>query len=186
MPSLSEVNQLLQWAPNQDLSHLPVVDEADHRAAMRHFAAPVSIVTTLNQGQPVGITATAVCSVTAEPPRLVVFINKETYAAQQILESGMLCVNTLAGAQTELARIFAGMRKEIPVTERFSQGAWGQLVTGAPVLAGAKANFDCRVIKVFDESTHYAFLSEVLDTKNNTTDEALIYMGGDFYTVKPA
>lgn len=184
MIELSNVNQLLHWTPNEALTSLPVVDEADHRAAMRHFSAPVSIITTLNRGRSAGVTATAICSVTADPPRLVAFVNKKTYAAEQILESGLLCVNTLAGSQVKLARIFAGMNKEIPGPERFNYGNWTRLITGAPILTGAKANFDCRVIKVFDESTHYAFLSEVLITQSDTSDEALIYMGGKFYTVK--
>lgn len=179
----SHINQRVDWLPKADLSALPVVDEAEHRAAMRHFAAPVSIVTTLNQGLRSGLTATAICSVTADPPRLVVFINKDVYAAKQIMNSGLLCVNTLASSQIELACIFAGMRAEISGAERFEHGNWQRLITGAPVLASAKANFDCRVIKVFDESTHYAFLCEVLSTQNHLEGEPLLYMGGEFCTV---
>ena len=123
------------------------------------------------------------CSVTADPPRLVVFINKNAYAADQILQSGLLCVNTLAEHQVELACIFAGMRKDITGPKRFQHGSWDTLTTGAPVLAGAKTNFDCRVVKVFDESTHYAFVCEVLATRSNETDGALLYMDGKFYTL---
>lgn len=183
MKSSQDINQLLHWQPNTDLGALPLVGEAEHRAGMSHFAAAVSIVTTQHNGEFSGLTATAVCSVTADPPRLVVFINKNTYAASQILESGLLCVNTLAANQTELACIFAGMRKEISPASRFEHGDWNSLVTGAPVLSYAKANFDCRVIKVFDESTHYAFLAEVLATRSNTDSSALLYMGGKFCTV---
>lgn len=183
MESLQTINQLLHWQPNSDLSALPVVDETEHRVGMRHFAAAVSIVTTQCNGEFSGLTATAVCSVTAEPPRLVVFVNKNTYAASQIIESGLLCVNTLSNTQTELACIFAGMRKEISSASRFEHGDWKSLVTGAPVLSYAKASFDCRVIKIFDESTHYAFLGEVLATRSNAESGALLYMGGGFCTV---
>lgn len=179
-----KINQMLDWQCNSDLFTLPLVDESEHRGGMRHLAAATSIITTVNNGERVGLTATAVCSVTAEPPRLVVFINKGTYAVNHIVATGLLCVNTLAASQTELACIFAGMRKEIPGPDRFQHGEWGTLVTGAPVLANAKVSFDCRVIKVFDESTHFAFLCEVLAVNANEKESALLYMGGKFYTLK--
>lgn len=178
-------NQLLNWTPNDALADLPVVAEADHRTGMRHVAAATSLITTLNNGQASGLTATAVCSVTAEPPRVVAFVNKNTYAADQILQSGLLCVNTLAGHQSELACIFAGMRKDIAGPDRFQHGNWDTLITGAPVLAEAKANFDCRVVKVFDESSHYALLCEVLATRSNEEYGALVYIDGQFHTLNP-
>lgn len=52
--------------------------------------------------------------------------------------------------------------------------------TGAPTLDDTLANFDCRVIKVFDESTHHAFLCEVLATRERNDGEALIYLNGGF------
>lgn len=181
---LRDINQVLDWQPNALLADLPLVGEEEHRAGMRHFAAATSIITTVHEQECVGLTATAICSVTADPPRLVAFVNKNVYAAEYIMATGLLCVNTLAGHQSELACIFAGMRKEIPGPERFKHAEWETLVTGAPVLKGAKSNFDCRVIKVFDESTHFAFLCEVLATRSNETDGALLYMGGKFYTLQ--
>lgn len=178
-----DINQLLDWVPNPALADLPAVQENEHRLGMRQFAAATTVITTLHQQQPSGLTATAVCSVTAEPARLVAFVNKSTYAAQQILQSGLLCINALAGDQAELACIFAGMRKAIAPQDRFQYGQWDTLVTGAPALKGAKANFDCRVVKVFDESTHYAFLCDVLATQSNEDSSALLYMGGAFYTL---
>lgn len=183
---LTHINQLLSWQPNEALADLPLVGEAEHRGGMRHFAAATSIITTMNGSERTGLTATAICSVTADPPRLVAFVNKNAYAAEHILATGLLCVNALAGHQAELARIFAGMRKDIPPPARFEQAEWETLVTGAPTLVGAKANFDCRVIKVFDESTHFAFLCEVLATRGNEADGALLYMGGKFYTLSEA
>lgn len=179
-------NKPLDWQCNAALADLPLVGEAEHRGGMRHFAAATSIITTLNGEVKAGLTATAICSVTAEPPRLVAFVNKNAYAADHIMTSGLLCVNALAGHQLELARIFAGMHKDILGPERFQHGEWETLVTGAPVLIGAKANFDCRVVKIFDESTHFAFLCEVLATRGSEEDGALLYMGGKFYTLQEA
>lgn len=175
-----EINQLLDWKPNARLAAMPTVSAEDHRYGMRHFAVGVTIITAKDGEIRAGLTATAVCSVTADPPRLVVFVNKNVVASDVILKSGALCVNVLDGAQEEVAKAFAGMIKEVHGDARFQYGGWRELVTGAPSLDGSLANFDCRVIKVFDESTHHAFLCEVLSTCERNDGEALIYLNGGF------
>lgn len=175
-----QINQLLDWQPNAKLAAMPTVSAEDHRYGMRHFAVGVTIITARDGETKAGLTATAVCSVTADPPRLVVFVNKNVAASEIILNSGALCVNVLAGEQEEVAKAFAGMIKEVHGDARFEYGRWRELVTGAPTLDGSLANFDCRVIKVFDESTHNAFLCEVLATCERNDGEALIYLNGAF------
>lgn len=175
-----DINQLLDWTPNTRLAAMPTVTSEDHRYGMRHFAVGVSIITARHGESRAGLTATAVCSVTADPPRLVVFVNKNVAASEVILNSGALCVNVLAGDQEEVAKAFAGMIEGVHGDARFEHGRWLELTTGAPALDGSLANFDCRVIKVFDESTHNAFLCEVLATCERNDGEALIYLNGGF------
>ena len=175
-----DINQLLDWTPNTRLAAMPTVTSEDHRYGMRHFAIGVSIITARNGDSRAGLTATAVCSVTADPPRLVVFVNKNVAASEVILNSGALCVNVLAGDQEAVAKAFAGMVDGVHGDARFEHGRWRELTTGAPALDGSLANFDCRVIKVFDESTHNAFLCEVLATCERNDGEALIYLNGGF------
>ena len=103
-----EINQKLDWTPNSELAALPLVTADDHRYGMRHFAVGVTIITAKDGDKRAGLTATAVCSVTADPPRLVVFVNKNVQASEVILSSGALCVNVLAGEQEEVAKVFAG------------------------------------------------------------------------------
>ncbi|CAM4249973.1 flavin reductase [Kerstersia similis] len=177
LPALSS---LQEWTPRDTLAALPLVNADAHRGGMRHVAAAVTVITAGVGDTRAGFTATAVCSVTAEPPRLVVFANKNVYASTTILTQGALCVNVLAAHQEELARAFAGMLPGVQGEARFRYGQWDGGLSGAPVLAGAKASFDCRVVKVFDESTHYAFLCEVLATREDSAGDALLYMGGRF------
>lgn len=174
------INQLLEWIPNATLAEMPMVTSDDHRYGMRHFAVGVSIISTRDGEDRSGLTATAVCSVTADPPRLVVFVNKNVAANEAILKSGALCVNVLSGEQEEVAKAFAGMIQGVHGEARFAYGQWNTLTTGAPTLDGSLANFDCRVVKVFDESTHNAFLCEVLATRERNDGEALIYLNGAF------
>jgi flavin reductase (NADH)/flavin reductase len=175
-----EINQLLDWKPNARLAAMPTITSDEHRYGMRHFAVGVTIITARDGETKAGLTATAVCSVTASPPRLVVFVNKNVAASDVINKSGALCINVLEGEQEEIAKVFSGMVTGVHGEARFEHGKWRELATGAPALDGALANLDCRVIKVFDESTHHAFLCEVLATCERNDGEALIYLNGAF------
>lgn len=175
-----QINQKLDWKPNAKLAALPTITADDHRYGMRHFAIGVTIITARDGDAKAGLTATAVCSVTADPPRLVVFVNKNVVACDMIMKSGALCVNVLSGEQEDVAKAFAGMIKDVHGDARFQHGVWRELVSGAPALDGTLASFDCRVIKVFDESTHNAFLCEILSTRERNDGEALIYLNGAF------
>lgn len=175
----------LDWVSSDALRHLPAVSADQHRAGMRHLASGVSIITSRDGETAVGLTATAVCSVTVDPPRMVVLVNKKVAAADPILASGALCINVLSVNQEHLAKVFAGMVEGVFGPARFEHGRWHSRVTGAPVLEGALANFDCRVIKVFDESTHHALLCEVLDASEPPGGEPLIYVNGAFCRISP-
>lgn len=179
------INQLLDWIPNADLAGLPLVSGDDHRVGMRNLAAAVTIITARQGDTHLGLTATAVCSVTAEPPRLVVFVNKKVAACEAIMHSGALCVNVLSAEQEHEAKVFAGMVEGVYGEARFAHGQWHDLASGVPVLDGALANFDCRVVKVFDESTHHAFLCEVLATRGLKDGEPLLYLNGAFRRLAP-
>lgn len=180
----NSINQLLDWQVNKELANLPLVSANDFRQGMRYFAAGVSIITSKNSELSAGLTATAVCSVTADPARLVVFINKDVLAATTILKTGALCINLLSAQQEEIAAAFAGMIPNITGADRFKYGTWHTLKTGAPALHDAAANFDCKVIKVYNESTHYAFLCEVVAIQENTNSQVLIYLNGKFYKLE--
>jgi len=178
-----KTNQWLDWEPNARLSALPTVATEVHRSGMRNFAAGVSIITSRHDGLSAGLTATAVCSVTADPPRLVVFVNKGVLATDLIIKSGALCANLLSGEQEDVARAFAGMVPGVRGEDRFGYGRWSELLTGAPVLENALVSFDCRVTNVYDESTHQAFLCEVLATQQRKEGDALIYLNGAFHAI---
>ncbi|MNG05146.1 FMN reductase (NADH) RutF [compost metagenome] len=180
-----DINQLLDWTPSADLAALPLVGSDEHRLGMRSFAAGVSIITARDGQARYGLTATAVCSVTVDPPRLVVFVNKKVAASEAILKSGALCVNVLSSEQEHMAKVFAGMLEGVHGAARFEHGQWRGMATGVPVLEAALANFDCRVIKVFDESSHHAFLCEVLATAGDQSSDPLIYLNGAFRRLLP-
>ncbi|WP_458732885.1 flavin reductase family protein [Sphingobium xenophagum] len=176
----SEINQPSAWTAHEQLAGMSTVTPDMHRAAMRNLAAGVSILTTRHGDEIAGLTATAVCSVTSDPPRVVVFVNKGAIASGLIWQGGALCINVLTAEQEEVARAFAGMIKGDHGDDRFRFGSWDTLASGAPALEHALVCMDCRVIKVFEESTHNAFVCEILATREGGGGQALVYLNGRF------
>ncbi|MBB3771187.1 flavin reductase (DIM6/NTAB) family NADH-FMN oxidoreductase RutF [Angulomicrobium tetraedrale] len=154
-------------------------DSAGFRAAMRELAAGVTIITAGRDGGRRGLTATAVCSVSADPPTLLVCINRSAEGHAAIRESGAFCVNVIAAEHQCLAERFAG-RDGARGAERFEHGEWRSLATGAPVLADAVAAFDCQVIQAIDAGTHTVFLGAVTATTVSPQRAALLYRAGAF------
>lgn len=158
------------------------IDETQFRAGMRLLAGGVTIISTEHQGLCVGLTATAVCSLSVDPPRLLACVNRggSTYAC--IRASRHLCVNLLTFEQHLLARGFAGAS---PIGGRFALGDWSRLVSGMPALDGALAVFDCAVAEIVDTGSHGILICDVLAVR--TTDGAhrpLVYCNGGYASVE--
>ncbi len=160
------------------------VDRQEFRDAMARLGAAVSVVTTGGPAGRGGFTASAVCSVTDDPPTLLVCMNRGATAAPRLKENGNVCVNVVAAGQKEAAMVFAGATK-CPMEERFDAGTWTTLATGAPVLQGAVVSFDCRVEEIVEKGTHCVIFAEVEAIRAGGTHEAgLIYFGRDYHPVQ--
>lgn len=161
------------------------MDKDQFRAAMRQVAGAVTIVTTRGvNGEPRGVTATAVCSLTVDPPSVVACINRDTWVGQFAPESGNFCVNVLTRDQQAIAETFAG-RTHLAAADRFEVGDWSDSRTGAPVLGGAIASFDCELEQAVDFATHVILIGRVLKSvSNDAQGEPLVYVGGVFTTTR--
>ena len=132
----------------------------DFRAAMRRLAAGVCLITTrAADGSPHGMAASSVVSVTAEPPVLLVCVNRRASLHAQIGASGHFCVNILGESHASLSRRFS-RPEERPL--RFADPVWTTLATGAPALTDALAALDCRLAERVETATHSIFLGEVV------------------------
>ena len=158
---------------NADLADLPPVSAADYIAAIAQHVASVCVITTLCEGERFGLTATAVASVSAEPARLLVCVNKTGQTHDKILHSGRFCVNVLTEAQDKVAMVFSGMAGAR--ADRFAVGEWTTLASGAPVLIGAAAAFDCRLASLSDHSSHSVLFGDVLATRHRAGEDTLLY-----------
>ncbi|TGD94271.1 flavin reductase [Methylobacterium nonmethylotrophicum] len=144
---------------------------------MRQLAAAVTIVTTIHEGVRAGMTATAVMSLTAEPPQLGIAVNRSGASCPAIAGSGVFAVNVLRHDQAGLARRFAGA-DGVKGEERFTEGRWSCPATGSPVLLDGAAAFDCRVVQAIDLSSHVLFVGQVEAILAAPAATPLLFMDG--------
>jgi flavin reductase len=148
---------------------------------MARLAAAVNVITTNGDAGRGGFTASAVCSVTDDPPTLLVCVNLKSRQNDLIRANGVLCVNTLSADQTDIAARFA--TREASIAERFAGGAWSELVTGAPVLNSALASFDCRVVDRLERGSHAVLFCEVQAVRVKQGSEPLVYVDRGYHRV---
>jgi flavin reductase len=159
-----------------------LVNRQSYREAMARFGAAVSVVTTDGPAGRFGFTASAVCSVTDDPPTLLVCVNRRNDSHPALLANGVLCVNTLAAGQEPLSGVFGG--GSAAQQARFDAGRWHALETGAPVLAGAVVAFDCRVVQVTEIGTHSVVFGEVVAIEHGSEHDGLVYFGRGYHRVR--
>jgi flavin reductase len=158
------------------------VGEFEFKAAMRQVASAVFVLTARSGREMNGLTATSLCSVSTEPPLVLICINSEAAAERLISESGGFAINFLTEDQHRIARLFTGA--EFTPEERFAEGSWEQLLTGAPILEGALATFDCKVESRLSHGTHTIFFGRVVAALS-LDQECLIYRDGSFRRLAP-
>ena len=126
---------------------------------MRRFATGVAIVTTKHEGRIHGFTANAFASVSAEPPTVLICVNRGASAHPLIAASQRFCVNILALEQRALAERFSGGEPR----SRFEGVAYRPAPSGSPILEGSLAYLDCELSEELSAATHTIFLGIVVD-----------------------
>ncbi|HWA39165.1 MAG TPA: flavin reductase [Burkholderiales bacterium] len=160
------------------MSEKPVdVDPQQFKMGMRSLAGAVSIITSANASHRYGMTATAVCSVSAEPPTLLACINKLASTHEAITKSRVFCANLLRAEDWELSTTFSGQQTG---EGRFRSRNWSKLTTGSPVLVDSLVSFDCRVVKTVTHGSHTIFLGQVEQVLLGKKGKPLLYSEGQY------
>lgn len=146
------------------------------RQAMRRVPTGVTVVTTLRDGEPRGITVNAFASVSLEPPSLLICINREARSYLFISSSRIFCVNVLAGDQRRLAEHFSGKVRE----RQFAEVEYVIDATGAPVLRGTIAHFDCELAEEYHVGSHSILVGQVVSCSARP-GSPLGYFNGGFH-----
>ena len=160
----------------------PTFVEADvdtFRAAMRHLASGVCLVTHSVGGAPAGMTATAVASLSLDPPTLIVCLNRAASTFASLAPGVAFGVSVLGADHREFAERFAG-RTGAEGAERFREGRWLIPPSGAPLLWDALAAFECEVEDVVERHTHAIVIGRVKHAVAGSGGGALVYWRGGY------
>jgi flavin reductase (DIM6/NTAB) family NADH-FMN oxidoreductase RutF len=163
--------------------HAPVNHvAAAYRDAMRRLASTVTIISAGDPEVRHAITATAVTSVSMDPPSLLTCINRKNRLHGLLEKQANFCVNLLHRSHVDLSDIFSGQKV---AEDRFEWGEWATHFTGLPYLVGAQSNIFCRITLALPYGSHTIFIGEVLDVAMRDDVAPLIYADGRYATFTP-
>ena len=150
------------------------------RAALGCFATGVTVVSTVDaSGRPRGLTANAFCSVSLDPPLILVCINKSADSHRHLRHSGKFGISLLSEGQEPLARRFAtpdpAKYEDVPL-------AWGH--NGAPLIQGALAHLECRLTDTYEGGDHTIYIGEV-ERFEIHGGRPLVFFGGRYRSLDP-
>lgn len=157
------------------------VPASQFKRGMRRLSASVSLITVNGPAGRNGMTGTAVCSVSADPPILLVSVNRDASIHDQIVYRQRYGVNILRPRHRPLADSFSsGASGEA----RFTHGRWIEGALGVPVLKDALASFACEVVRTVTVGTHDIFFGQVVGI-HISDGSPLLYGGGQYEITLP-
>ncbi|RRS03672.1 flavin reductase [Aquabacterium soli] len=150
----------------------------DFRAALGQFTTGVTIVTTVDdEGRKVGLTANSFNSVSLAPPLVLWSLSRTSGSLPAMSASRRYAINVLAADQRVLAERFA--RKGI---DRFEGVSWRPGLSGAPLIDGAVASFECDNRSQHEAGDHIIFVGEVTHCRRRVGAVPLVFHGGRFFS----
>ncbi|WP_235736098.1 flavin reductase family protein [Nocardioides alcanivorans] len=177
-----------EFRPGEELE---IGDDEEAQAAARRFrdtlgryCSGVTVVTSMSDGAPVGMTCQSFSSVSLDPP-LVTFIPTKTSRAWPLMQrSGHFAVNILAADQVDISNRMASRG-----ADKFADTEWTLSKTGSPLLAGTVGYVDCTVHAVHDAGDHWIVVGRVQDMDFVVDDEGLspdplLYFQGKYRTTR--
>jgi len=148
----------------------------DFRSVLGHFATGVAVVTALDEAEPIGLTVQSFCSLSLDPPLILLCPARTSTTWPRIEARGKLCVNLLAENQEHLAKQFARSG-----TDKFAGVAWSHTATtNSPLLEGSLAWIDCELAEVHPGGDHHVAICKVLELSARSDLMPLIFFKSGF------
>jgi len=145
------------------------VNPADFKRALARLAGGIVVVTTTDPGgDPAGLTATSVCSVSLEPPLVLVCLGSGSRTHDAIVASGRYALNVLGAGQFDLSAHFARSGEN-----KFDGLEWATGPHGSPILEGAIATCECEIEQAVPAGDHTIFIARVMEAVAEENPEAL-------------
>jgi flavin reductase (DIM6/NTAB) family NADH-FMN oxidoreductase RutF len=145
------------------------VDADDFKRALARLAGGITVITALDrEGSPAGLTATSVCSVSLDPPLVLVCIGTGSRTHEAIAASGRYAINVLGAEHRSLSERFAGTGEH-----KFDGLSWEAGGSGLPLLPGAISTCECVVERTVPAGDHTIFIARVVATAATGEEEAM-------------
>jgi flavin reductase (DIM6/NTAB) family NADH-FMN oxidoreductase RutF len=165
----------------------PTLEVTDPKLLRRTFGAFATGVTVVTVGgsTPHGMTANSFTAVSLEPPLVLVCVGRDALMHRAMLTARRFGVSVLASGQEGVARYFADRDRPLGAAQ-FDVVDWisGEL-TGAPLIAGAMAHFECDLWRSYDGGDHSIFVGTLVSHSRNGADRALLFFEGRFGQLYP-
>ncbi|TWB15448.1 flavin reductase (DIM6/NTAB) family NADH-FMN oxidoreductase RutF [Nitrospirillum amazonense] len=146
------------------------------RQAMRRLAASVSVVTLRDAHGAAGATVSALCSLSFEPPSVLIALNQSGSMHDRILAVDTYAINILYADQEEISRTFGAPNR---TADCFKPDVWEDIM-GAPCLIGAQSTLICRRAAELPHGSHRVIVGEVLWTRSRPEVDPLLYADGGY------
>jgi flavin reductase (DIM6/NTAB) family NADH-FMN oxidoreductase RutF len=152
------------------------------RNSLKRWASGVSVVTTRRDGGIRGITVSSFCSLSLDPPLILVCIDRKSASHDLIAEQGCFAVNILRREQEQVSDMAAGRLGE---GSAHLEGVSSRSeATGAPILDGTLAWLDCRLAGSHREGDHTIYVGQV-EAAGDSEGEPLLYYAGAYRAIAP-
>jgi flavin reductase (DIM6/NTAB) family NADH-FMN oxidoreductase RutF len=160
-------------------THKNAVDAKRFWRALGQRAIGSTVVTARSDQGPAGFLGLSATHVSADPPLMLVAIDKRTSALANILAARHFAINFLPRDARAIADDFAG-KSQKKGAERFEMGRWGKLTTGAPVLLGAIGAIDCVLEETIERAGSCIVIGRVVDALDGSGNDPLIHFRGGY------
>ncbi len=155
------------------------INTDEFRAALGRFASGVTVVTTKDSdGRLHGITVSAFCSVSLEPPLILVCIEKNTGSHYALEQSDSFVVNILREDQQYISDRFASY-----LSDKFAEVKYHPGIDDLPVLEDVLANLECRLVNSHANGDHTIYVGEIENVTVND-GKPLVYWQGNYKELK--
>jgi 3-hydroxy-9,10-secoandrosta-1,3,5(10)-triene-9,17-dione monooxygenase reductase component len=149
------------------------LDQARFREVLGHFATGVTIVTAMEEGEPVGFSCQSFSALSLDPPMVLLAPAKSSTSWPRIARAGAFCVNILSEHQEALCRAFA-----VTGGDKFDGVEWTPGITGAPLIAGALAVVECTLGAIYEGGDHELVTGNVVMMEIGQGSPLLFYRSG--------
>jgi flavin reductase (DIM6/NTAB) family NADH-FMN oxidoreductase RutF len=160
-----------------DLSSHPL--RADMLLAMRRLARSVTVISCCDGERRYSMSATAVDSLSTEPPSLLICINRTASIFPPLDAGADFCINVLSAQHHHIAIDCSGRLKG---EARFTTGNWQTSSHGVPYLHDAQASLVCRQDGRFEYGTHTVFIGQLQQVLMSGDVDPLVYVDGVYTT----